>query len=121
MKKILIFIGTQRKNKNKPRDSVPSIPSKHNKMLFFSKEDSQNDDEISSGPSVIKRIKNQNKEDKDNKDVSPFTYDPDVNKIKKNIQGAGWSLLKSKRNYEKKDENQSKDLFENFRYWARKI
>lgn len=93
--RIIIILESQRKNKDRPHDTAPSIPSKNNKMLFFDEEDTEKDTETKNTDNKIKIQKATPEEG--SQEVGPFSYNPDVNKVKKTNQSAGWSLSKSKR------------------------
>lgn len=85
------------KKREKSWETAPSIPAAHNSMLFLSEEDDSDQDGTTNGSSVIKKVPRQNKDGKEKAEVSPFTYKPDVNHIKKASNGPAWGMSKSQR------------------------
>ncbi|CAI2361765.1 unnamed protein product [Moneuplotes crassus] len=88
---------SQNKKRERSYETAPSIPSGHNKMLFVSENESEKDDEVLSKSSKAKNPKVSLIAEDEIKEVGPFSYNPNVNKIKKSNQAVGWSLSKSKR------------------------
>jgi hypothetical protein len=97
-KKKINRAAAPQKKRERSWETAPSIPSAHNKMLFFSEEEeSENDEGTTNGSSVIKKTAKPKKDKEDKPEVSPFSYQPDVQKIKKSTSGPHWSVSKSQR------------------------
>ena len=88
-----------KQKREKSWETAPSIPSAHNKMLFFSEEDESDkgDGTTAAGSSILNKKSKQSTTEEEKQEISPCSYQPDFKAIRKTTNGPAWGMAKSQR------------------------